>query len=187
MSYPLKYSYLADISYDINKNYRQPFDYSWESSTWNNTLAGLEVYDAYAATSSALMNVKEWVLVDFMDSESGYQGGVFYNYKTQEIVLVSRGAKEFPGPDGTEAVGILFDKIPAHVADAKKLYGLAQKFALSLDISPSEIVFVGHSLGGSLAMLLGAEYGHTTVTFNPLDVELVSDKRNTKTSPNSSM
>ena len=52
-------------------------------------------------------------------------------------------------------------KLPNQYVDAQKFYEKVRK-----DFPNQEIVFTGHSLGGSLAKLMSNKTGHETVTFN---------------------
>lgn len=52
-------------------------------------------------------------------------------------------------------------KLPNQYVDAQKFYEKVRK-----DFPNQEIVFTGHSLGGSLAQLMSNKTGHETVTFN---------------------
>ncbi|MBR1908551.1 DUF2974 domain-containing protein, partial [bacterium] len=56
-------------------------------------------------------------------------------------------------------------KLPNQYVDAQKFYEKVRK-----DFPNQEIVFTGHSLGGSLAQLMSNKTGHETVTFNAYGV-----------------
>ena len=57
------------------------------------------------------------------------------------------------------------NEIPTQLKDAEKFY-FDIKNKLGDKAKDYKIVFTGHSLGGTLAQLMGAKYGDETVTFN---------------------
>lgn len=56
-------------------------------------------------------------------------------------------------------------KLPNQYVDAQKFYEKVRK-----DFPDQEIIFTGHSLGGSLAQLMSNKTGHEAVTFNAYGV-----------------
>ena len=58
----------------------------------------------------------------------------------------------------------------------------AKDFVKTIESNPKlknkNITLTGHSLGGSLAQLIGAMYGYNTVTFNPYGTKNILDKYN---------
>ena len=108
---------------------------------------------------------KDWIKVSEMDNEnSGVHREAFY--KDGKIAIAIRGTDEITNDFIKNDIGHLgLKKIPNQYADAHKYYQNIKK-----DFPNQEIVFTGHSLGGSLAQIMGNETGCETVTFNAYGV-----------------
>ena len=107
---------------------------------------------------------KDWIKVSEFDKKSGFHGEAFY--KNGKVVIAMRGTDEVVNDLIKEDIGHLaMKKIPNQYADAQKFYEKVKK-----DFPNQEIVFTGHSLGGSLAQLMSNKTGHETVTFNAYGV-----------------
>ena len=100
---------------------------------------------------------KGWIKVSEYDKKSGFHGEAFY--KDGKVVIAMRGTND--KDDLANDVDMAKKKLPNQYADAQKFYEKVKK-----DFTNQEIVFTGHSLGGSLAKLMSNKTGHETVTFN---------------------
>lgn len=107
---------------------------------------------------------KDWIKVSEFDKKSGFHGEAFY--KNGKVVIAMRGTElNDVGDilaDGNMYIG---KNLPNQYVDAQKFYEKVKK-----DFPNQEIVFTGHSLGGSLAQLMSNKTGHETVTFNAYGV-----------------
>lgn len=107
---------------------------------------------------------KEWIKVSEYDQKSGFHGEAFY--KDGKVVIAMRGTDEFVNDFVKEDIGHLaIKKLPNQYVDAQKFYEKVRK-----DFPNQEIIFTGHSLGGSLAQLMSNKTGLETVTFNAYGV-----------------
>ena len=104
---------------------------------------------------------KGWIKVSEYDKKSGFHGEAFY--KDGEVVIAMRGTND--KDDLANNVDMAKKKLPNQYADAQKFYEKVKK-----DFPNQEIIFTGHSLGGSLAQLMSNKTGHETVTFNAYGV-----------------
>ncbi len=115
-----------------------------------------------------------WEIKAFRESSSGYQGAIFKNVDTGEVMLVNRGTEigvlGGAGPTAFEALKDLITDaqmgvgaLPGQFLVAEELRREAQRIA---DDSGSALKITGHSLGGSISQYLGAKYGVETETFN---------------------
>lgn len=100
---------------------------------------------------------KDWIPFDSYENKNGFYGEAFYNKNT--IAIVFRGTND--GNDVIEDYNMWTKKLPSQYYDAKYFFNNIQS-----KFSNYKIVFTGHSLGGSLAQILGNETGNETVTFN---------------------
>lgn len=104
---------------------------------------------------------KGWIKVSEYDKKSGFHGEAFY--KDGEVVIAMRGTND--KDDLANNIDMAKKKLPNQYADAQKFYEKVKK-----DFPDQEIIFTGHSLGGSLAQLMSNKTGHETVTFNAYGV-----------------
>jgi hypothetical protein len=140
MSYDIRYAYLSKKVYDVDV-----------------TMVSDDIH-FIDPTGGA------WVLKHFSPGSDGYQGAVFQNADTNEVVLANRGTEEAIDVVNDIMMGV--GLLPTQYASARNEYLRATEVATAAGLDASDIVIVGHSLGGSLAQLLGAEYGNHTETFN---------------------
>lgn len=100
----------------------------------------------------------------YSNSKSGYYSEIYE--KNGKIIIVFRGtepnmlSKEF-AKDSNDDVQMIVRKIPEQMKDAEKVYLETIK-----KYGKENVILTGHSLGGSLAQILGAKYGSETVTFS---------------------
>ena len=98
---------------------------------------------------------KDWIKVSEYDKKSGFHGEAFY--KNGKVVIAMRGTDEVVNDLIKEDIGHLaMKKIPNQYADAQKFYEKVKK-----NFPDLEIIFTGHSLGGSLAQLMSNKTDRT--------------------------
>ncbi len=107
---------------------------------------------------------KDWVRFSERDNEStGFHTETFY--KKGAVVISFRGTDDYKDLFENDFLQMGRNKLPNQYVDAINYYNEIQKTFPS-----SKIVFTGHSLGGSLAQLMGNLTGNETVTFNAYGV-----------------
>ncbi len=107
---------------------------------------------------------KDWVRFSERDNEStGFHAETFY--KKGAVVISFRGTDDYKDLFENDFLQMGRNKLPNQYVDAINYYNEIQKTFPS-----SKIVFTGHSLGGSLAQLMGNLTGNETVTFNAYGV-----------------
>ncbi len=106
---------------------------------------------------------RDWIKISEYDKKSGFHGEAFY--KDGKVVIAMRGTEKEDKKDWQNDINMGMKKIPNQYVDAQKFYEKVKK-----DFPDQEIIFTGHSLGGSLAQLMSNKTGHETVTFNAYGV-----------------
>lgn len=116
----------------------------------------------------------KYMVLAHSDRLSGYQGTIYQNVETGDIVVAHRGT-EFdrqPLRDGLLADGgMVFGRVNTQVKDATELTQKALQIAESQarrdEASPPEVTVTGHSLGGTLAQITAHHFDLRGETFNP--------------------
>ncbi len=106
-------------------------------------------------------------VLDRQDSVSGYQGIVYLDVKTNEVIVAHRGT-EFdrqPWIDGSIDAAMVTAKLNAQLGDALALTKQAIKLADENGYGPVSVT--GHSLGGALAQITAHHYNLPGDAFNP--------------------
>jgi len=135
------------------------------------------------------LNIAEdFQLIHEVDTKSGYQGHIYKNLTTGEIILVHEGSislfvlnkeeREERKKDWVDNdLGIIKGEIPDEMLiDAIKYTNYAIEIAKK---NNSELVQTGQSLGGGIAQMIGAlkQYHKIkTITFNPIGTRHLSEK-----------
>ena len=81
--------------------------------------------------------------------------------KDNDIIIAIRGTDFSNGLDLRNDIAMARSRIPAQTTEALKLYD-----KVAAEYPNAHIVLTGHSLGGSLAQIVGAIRGAEAVTFN---------------------
>ena len=145
MSYDVNEAFLADKSYKLG--------------------------DANKGQTITDPNGNRWMVVDTRDTATGYQGALLKNLDTGKYELVSRGT-EFdrePIKDGVADLQMGLGRLPDQIADARAfLQASLDKIIDDGGTPSSDLSLTGHSLGGSITQVLGAENPLLRATaFNP--------------------
>lgn len=107
---------------------------------------------------------KDWVRFSEKDDIStGFHAETFYKKGT--VVISFRGTDDYKDLFVNDLLQMGTNNLPIQYVDAINYYNEIQKM-----FPRSKIVFTGHSLGGSLAQLMGNLTGNETVTFNAYGV-----------------
>lgn len=113
-----------------------------------------------------------WVCKVVMENDfNHYKGCIFMNTETKEIAVVHKGTNIKNTGDIKANLNMLAGAMPDQKSDADYLMKKAKIYARNHNISFEKIRNIGHSLGGSLAQLVGHEHEDIkTITFNPYGV-----------------
>ena len=112
---------------------------------------------------------KDWVkIAEKNNKNTGFYAEAFY--KSGKIAISIRGTELNDSKDIKNDLKMSIKVLPNQYIDAQNFYEEIKK-----DFPNKEIVFTGHSLGGSLAQLMGNKTGCETVTFNAYGVADFAD------------
>lgn len=116
---------------------------------------------------------KDWIELDFKENKkTGFQATSYY--KNNKIVIAISGSNDFVDYVNSD-FQIAKGQIPEQMTDARIFHeSIKNKFP------NSEIIFIGHSLGGRLAQLMSNETGCNAVTFNAYGTKNLIGKENIK-------
>ncbi len=130
----------------------------------------LKQLSGYVYRNNQFQKPKDWIEVGKSEGKNtGFYAETFV--RGNDVVISFRGTDVERGNKAKAQDFVLSDipmgakLLPAQIVNAQKYYKEIKK-----QFPNSNIIFTGHSLGGSVAQILGAEYGHETVTFNAYGV-----------------
>jgi pimeloyl-ACP methyl ester carboxylesterase len=108
-----------------------------------------------------------WVLANASNPATGYQGTIYQDRSTREIIVAHRGTDPKSAKD-LQTDGQMLRGDNMQIADAMALTQKAQEIAMLLHKRhpKPEITVTGHSLGGALAQVTAYKYGLQGETFN---------------------
>ncbi len=161
-----------------------------------------KVYNSYVINSTISYNTEEWIVIYEQHNNtgidaSGFDGSVYLNPNTGQLVVAFRGTEFTADERGyrdaikNDVLGFGYNKEPKQYEDAENLLKEAidilndgywdntltgERYTFSS--APSNLIITGHSLGGGLAQLIGAqeEYKQYQVhTFNAIGVAQMVD------------
>lgn len=131
-----------------------------ETTNFDNELKALSM-GVYKGNEKSIP--RDWIKISEYDKKNGFHGEAFY--KDGKVVIAMRGTEKEDKKDWQNDINMGVKKLPNQYVDAQKFYEKVKK-----DFPDQEIIFTGHSLGGSLAQLMSNKTGHETVTFNAYGV-----------------
>lgn len=102
------------------------------------------------------------------DPVSGFQASAYFNPQTGQLVVAYAGTDPGQSGDIKNDLQIGLGQIPGQVPQAQQFYNAAVTAANSQAVPGQSVSssITGHSLGGGLAQIIGAQQGVPTVTFN---------------------
>lgn len=110
--------------------------------------------------------------LEYSNPSTGYYG-VIYTDGNGKYILANRGTEITRASDIHADINMWQGKVPAQLADAKKLMDQAGSGGITI----SKIV--GHSLGGALSQMLGVIYNIKTTTYNAYNTREILDNAKT--------
>ncbi len=166
-----------------------------------------EVYRSYQIQYiSVQYNNEEWIIIHELHKndpkESGFDGAVYLNTKTGQLVVAFRGTEFTADERGwrdaikNDVLGFGYNKEPEQYKDAENVLKEAIKIlnrgewintitgdVYTFSSDPSNLIITGHSLGGGLAQLIGAQDAYKQYevhTFNAIGVAQMVDNLDNK-------
>lgn len=115
----------------------------------------------------AIIDGARYEVLARMDSSSGYQGAIYHNRQTNEVIVAHRGTEFDRQPliDGGIDAAMVTARVNAQLGDALALTKQAIKLAEENGYGP--VYVTGHSLGGALAQITAHRYNLPGDAFNP--------------------
>ena len=117
------------------------------------------------------------VLAVHNNPKTDYQGAVYQDIRTKEIIVAHRGTESLI--DAKVDLKMVLDRVNIQAEDAAKLtreaLRLAEKFHQDNNLPRPHITQVGHSLGGALAQIQSYRFNHEGVTFNAYGAAALKD------------
>ena len=117
------------------------------------------------------------VLAVHNNPKTDYQGAVYQDIRTKEIIVAHRGTESLI--DAKVDLKMVLDRVNIQAEDAAKLtreaLRLAEKFHQDNNLPRPHITQVGHSLGGTLAQIQSYRFNHEGVTFNAYGAAALKD------------
>ena len=124
----------------------------------------------------------EYRVLASLNSDTGYQGVVYQNPESKEVIVAHRGTEFDRQPliDGGIDAAMVTAKLNAQLGDALALTKQATKLAEEKGYGP--VYVTGHSLGGALAQITAHHYNLPGDAFNPYGAAGLSphDRRPTR-------
>jgi hypothetical protein len=125
----------------------------------------LKQLSGYVYRNNQFEKPKSWIEVGKTESKiTGFYAETFA--RGNDVVISFRGTDmkdkyDISKRDAVSDAMMGAKMLPGQIVNAQKYYEQVQK-----QFPNSKIMFTGHSLGGSLAQILGSRYGNEVVTFN---------------------
>ena len=118
------------------------------------------------------------VLAVHNNSKTDYQGAVYQDVRTNEIIVAHRGTESMI--DAKVDLKMVLDRVNIQAEDAAKLARMALREADDFSKNNQnqlrpKITQVGHSLGGALAQIQSYRFNHEGVTFNAYGAAALKD------------
>lgn len=119
--------------------------------------------DVYGARDK--IGVKNYhILFSDANPKTGFAARAYINTIDKNVVIAFKGTdKSFK--DIVNDFKMWNRQVPNQFKDAEKFY-FDTINKLGSHVRNYDVIFTGHSLGGSLSQMMGAKYGNETVTFN---------------------
>ena len=139
----------------------------------------LKIISEYVYSNSLTYLPKRWekIAID-KNEQTGFYGEAFIDKKEKNIVIAFRGTDLNKGineakKDLINDNYLLLKNIPPQINNAREFKNKIQK-----NFKGYNIILTGHSLGGSLAQIIGAESGEKTVTYGAYGTKQLINSRN---------
>lgn len=123
----------------------------------------IDVYDDVTPNELEISGYKRCCV--HSNPKNGFFGAAYINPKEKNIIIAYRGTEITTYQDINNDLQMGRKKLPSQFYDAENFYFNVQN-SLRDKVKDYTFKFTGHSLGGSLAQLMGAKHGNETVTFN---------------------
>ena len=105
-------------------------------------------------------NISDAYIISYSPDNSAYKYAVYKNIQNPNEIIIAYAGTDSPG-DWISNAQMAINQLPGQYTQALNTYN-----AIKNENPNANITITGHSLGGSLAQLVGATTGANTVTFN---------------------